>query len=66
MRFLIDAQLSPRLAEVLREKGHDAEHVRDTLGERATERSVSARPILRLSRALLRARPLSSPRTRTS
>lgn len=29
MRFLIDAQLSPALAKLIREKGHEAEHVRD-------------------------------------
>ena len=29
MRFLVDDSLSPRLAERLRETGHDAVHVRD-------------------------------------
>jgi predicted nuclease of predicted toxin-antitoxin system len=29
VRFLIDAQLPPRLAPWLRERGHEAEHVRD-------------------------------------
>jgi predicted nuclease of predicted toxin-antitoxin system len=29
MRFLIDENLSPRLAELLRTAGHDAVHVRD-------------------------------------
>ena len=29
MRFLVDENLSPRLAELLSEDGHDAVHVRD-------------------------------------
>ena len=29
MRFLVDAQLPPKLAEWLRERGHEASHVRD-------------------------------------
>lgn len=29
MRFLVDAQLPPKLAEWLRQRGHDASHVRD-------------------------------------
>ncbi len=29
MRFLVDASLSPGIAEVLRENGHEADHVRD-------------------------------------
>jgi predicted nuclease of predicted toxin-antitoxin system len=29
MKFLVDASLSPRIAEVLRQNGHEADHVRD-------------------------------------
>lgn len=29
MRFLVDAQLPPALARLLREQGHDADHVND-------------------------------------
>ncbi len=29
MHFIVDAQLSPRLAQWLRERGHRAEHVRE-------------------------------------
>lgn len=41
MRFLIDAQLSPRLAEYLRGLGHEAEHVALCLGERTPDRQVA-------------------------
>ena len=31
MRFLVDAQLPPALAQWLRKRGHDADHVRDVM-----------------------------------
>lgn len=40
IRFLIDAQLSPDLVGWLRAKGHQAEHVSATLGERASDRQI--------------------------
>jgi|CXWL01.1.fsa_nt_gi predicted nuclease of predicted toxin-antitoxin system len=43
MRFLIDAQLSPVLADWLRSLGHDAEHVADVLGQMAPDREIVAR-----------------------
>ncbi|MBB5518197.1 DUF5615 family PIN-like protein [Amphiplicatus metriothermophilus] len=42
MRFLIDAQLPPRLADWLREKGHDALHVREAPGLGAADREIVA------------------------
>lgn len=39
MRFLVDAQLSPRVAEWLRNRGHGAEYV----GPMATDKSIVAR-----------------------
>lgn len=43
MRFLIDAQLPPRLAEWLRAKGHDSEHVGEIIGLKATDRDIIER-----------------------
>lgn len=43
MRFLIDAQLSPRLVDWLRQKGHDAEHVLTALGESAHDAAIARR-----------------------
>jgi predicted nuclease of predicted toxin-antitoxin system len=40
MRFIIDAQLSPSLAEWLRARGHDAQHVFDTLGAGASDSAI--------------------------
>jgi predicted nuclease of predicted toxin-antitoxin system len=40
MRFLVDAQLSPRLAELLRGMGHEADHVATILNERAPDREI--------------------------
>lgn len=42
MRFLIDANLSPTLAEGLREAGHDAVHVRDHDLQAASDRVILA------------------------
>lgn len=40
MRFLVDAQLPPRLAVWLRDRGHEAEHVTEALSPRASDRDV--------------------------
>jgi|SRR5919106_246839 predicted nuclease of predicted toxin-antitoxin system len=40
MRFLVDANLSPRVAEWLRSKGHDAVHVFDVGLNRAGDRRI--------------------------
>lgn len=40
MRFLVDAQLPPTLARVLREHGHEAEHVIDIGRGDAPDRDV--------------------------
>jgi len=37
MRFLVDASLSPAVAVLLTEAGHDAVHVRDALGLKAPD-----------------------------
>ncbi len=42
MRFLVDNNLSPILAEVLRSAGHDVTHVRDIGLEAATDEVVLA------------------------
>jgi predicted nuclease of predicted toxin-antitoxin system len=42
MRFLIDAQLSPRLVEFLRTRGCEAEHVSVVLTERTPDRDIVA------------------------
>lgn len=42
MRFVIDAQLSPRLAQHLRHAGHDPIHVFDHLDPSADDLSVAA------------------------
>lgn len=42
MRFLVDAQLSPRLAEWLRAKGHDADHVAIALQPTAQDNEIVA------------------------
>ena len=41
-RILVDENTSPRVAELLRGKGHDAVHVHDVLGEGATDERISA------------------------
>lgn len=43
MRFLVDENLSPLLAELLREAGHNAEHVRNLGMARADDVAVLAR-----------------------
>ena len=40
MRFIVDAQLPPSLAEWLAAKGHDAEHVATTLSLDAPDESI--------------------------
>ena len=40
MRFLADAGISPRTIEFLRQRGHDAVHVRELAMQRATDRQV--------------------------
>ena len=42
MRFLLDAQLPPRLARILRQAGHDASHVFDRLDPSADDLAVAA------------------------
>jgi predicted nuclease of predicted toxin-antitoxin system len=41
-RFLIDAQLSRKLASLLRERDHDALHVFDRLDPQADDRAIAA------------------------
>lgn len=43
MRFLVDAQLPPALASWLRERGHEAHHVRDFELDDAPDQMVAAR-----------------------
>lgn len=43
MRFLIDNALSPRIAETLRQAGHDAVHVRDLGLQAADDRTILER-----------------------
>lgn len=45
MRFLIDAQLPPALAVWLRERGHDATHVRDIGLDRVPDDEVARRAV---------------------
>src|SRR5258706_14834312 len=40
MRFLVDAQLPPSLVELLREHGHEATHVFDTLAQNARYHAI--------------------------
>ncbi|GGF35106.1 hypothetical protein GCM10011519_05680 [Marmoricola endophyticus] len=40
MRFLVDAQLPPALATLLREHGHEAEHITDIGPADATDREI--------------------------
>lgn len=40
MRFLIDASLSPRLAEVLTDAGHDAVHVQTAIAVDAADEAI--------------------------
>lgn len=40
MRFLIDAQLPPALARWIESQGFEAEHVSDSLGTDASDRSI--------------------------
>ena len=42
MRFLVDANLSPRVAKWLRERGHDAVHVFDLALDQAGDREIFA------------------------
>lgn len=41
-RVLVDENTSPRVAELLRGKGHDAVHVHDALEEGVTDRRITA------------------------
>ncbi len=43
MRFLVDAQLPPKLAAWLNERGHEAEHVASVLGETAPDTMIFSR-----------------------
>jgi predicted nuclease of predicted toxin-antitoxin system len=43
VRFLVDNNLSPKLAEALREAGHNAVHVRDSHMGRATDIEIFQR-----------------------
>lgn len=43
MRFLVDQNLSPRLAELLQEAGHDAAHARDYGRQKAPDEEVLGR-----------------------
>jgi predicted nuclease of predicted toxin-antitoxin system len=43
MRFLADAGISPRTVEFLRQRGHDAVHVRELGMQRADDRSIAER-----------------------
>ena len=45
MRFLVDAQLPPALASWLRERGHEAHHVRDFGLDKVPDRDVAQRAI---------------------
>ncbi len=45
MRFLVDAQLPPALAEWLRKKGHEATHVREVGLRDADDRSIWAHAV---------------------
>lgn len=47
MRFLVDAQLPPRLARVLSEMGHPSEHLEDVDLRHAPDRAVWAFAIKR-------------------
>lgn len=40
MRFLIDANLSPKIANLLKDKGHDAVHVLDINFHKATDQEI--------------------------
>lgn len=42
MRFVVDAQLPPRLADWLRARGHVSEHVDETLGLQASDSAIVA------------------------
>lgn len=42
MRFLIDANLPPALAQWIRNQGHEAEHVAAAIGPTATDRAIFA------------------------
>jgi predicted nuclease of predicted toxin-antitoxin system len=43
MRFLVDNPVSPDLAEMLRQAGHDAVHVRDCGLQRAADTAIFTR-----------------------
>lgn len=45
MRFLVDANLSPRLADLLRAAGHDATHVRSLRLQDADDEVIFARAV---------------------
>ncbi len=40
MKFLVDAQVSPLLCEILRQKNHDAKHVKEISAGTLTPDSV--------------------------
>jgi predicted nuclease of predicted toxin-antitoxin system len=45
MRFLIDAQLPPSLVPLLREAGHEAEHISDRLPQDAPDQRIWLRAL---------------------
>lgn len=46
MRFIIDAQLPPALADWLRARGHEADHVADLCGQSVPDSELWTRAVL--------------------